>query len=132
MNYKSLKLTIATSSQSNINSNLWTARGCKECEDFINAVSRLAFSVGKQRDDNWIAAFAASCLAHDALRWWDSLDPTVQQSWRLLRQAMLLKYQPLFHGTDSNEAQTFVRMVCNAALDKDKYDDGRWMAAFAS
>lgn len=103
-----------------------------ECEEFVTAVSRLVLSVGRQRDDNWIADFVASCLAHDALRWWDTLDPSVQQSWKHLRQAMLFKYRPLFYGRSAEEAQTFVRMVRNAALDNEKYNDGRWMAAFAS
>lgn len=45
---------------------------------------------------------------------------------------MLFKYRPLFYGRSAEEAQTFVRMIRNAAFDREKYDDGRWMAAFAS
>ncbi|KAG8944671.1 hypothetical protein FRC04_001635 [Tulasnella sp. 424] len=64
----------------------------RECEAFIAAVSRRAFTEGKEYDDRWTAAFASSCFAYDALRWWNGLDEKVQGSWKLLRSAMLSSY----------------------------------------
>lgn len=103
-----------------------------ECEDFINAIQRHTLSQGKQADDQWIAQFAASCFTRDALRWWSNLEEQVQWSWKLLRSAMLYRYRPLFRGASGEEAEYFVHMVTERALDEGKYDDARWTAAFAS
>ncbi|KAG9047848.1 hypothetical protein FS837_001383 [Tulasnella sp. UAMH 9824] len=103
-----------------------------ECEDFINAVQRYTLSQGKQADDRWMAQFAASCFTRDALRWWTGLEEDVQWSWKLLRKAMLGRYRPLFQGISGEEAEYFVHMVTERALDEGKYDDARWTAAFAS
>ncbi|KIO30114.1 hypothetical protein M407DRAFT_158324 [Tulasnella calospora MUT 4182] len=44
---------------------------------------------GKQRDNAWIADFAALCFAGDALRWYETLDDDVQLDWSKLRRAVL-------------------------------------------
>ncbi|KAG8967566.1 hypothetical protein FRC05_001999 [Tulasnella sp. 425] len=107
-------------------------RDAEECEKFINAVSRQALAVGKQRDDRWTADFAASCFTHGALRWWDGLDEQTQCSWKLLRKAMLARYRPLFHGRGGEEAEEFVHMIHERALDVGKQQDNEWIAAFVA
>lgn len=107
-------------------------RDAEECERFINAVTRQALAAGKQRDDQWSADFAASCFIGGALRWWDGLDERTQSSWRLLRKAMLSRYRPLFYGRSGEEAEEFVHMVQERALDAGKQQDNEWIAAFIS
>ncbi|KAG9044081.1 hypothetical protein FS837_008818 [Tulasnella sp. UAMH 9824] len=82
-----------------------------ECKNFVAALIKLAFTQGKQRDDQWIADFAATCMADDALVWWSALDEEVQGSWKLLRQAMLSEYGSMFCGGSGEEAENFVRAV---------------------
>ncbi|KAG9027156.1 hypothetical protein FS837_004366 [Tulasnella sp. UAMH 9824] len=107
-------------------------RDAEECEKFIHAVSRQALAAGKQRDDQWLADFAVSCFTGGALRWWGGLDERTQSSWRSLRQAMLSRYRPLFHGRSGEEAEEFVYMVQERALDVGKQQDNEWIAAFIS
>lgn len=61
----------------------------QNCEDFILKIRRYAFSQGKEEDDRWTANYAATCIAGDALRWFEGLDSETQTSWRLLRRALL-------------------------------------------
>ncbi|KAG8920268.1 hypothetical protein FRC01_000848 [Tulasnella sp. 417] len=103
-----------------------------ECEDFIRAISKHAFSQGKQRDDQWIADLAATCMANEALRWWGALDEEVQGSWKLLRRAMLSKYRPMFYGGSGEEVEKFIRAVCDKAIDEGKQKDDEWIVAYAS
>ncbi|KAG9049008.1 hypothetical protein FS837_011482 [Tulasnella sp. UAMH 9824] len=92
---------------------------------------KLAFAQGKQRDDQWMADFAATCMADDALAWWSALREDVQESWKLLRPAMLSKYRPLFHGGSGEEAEKFIRAVREKAIDEGKSKDNEWMVAYA-
>ncbi|KAG8928339.1 hypothetical protein FRC01_006094 [Tulasnella sp. 417] len=103
-----------------------------ECEDFIAAILNHAFTQGKQRDDEWVADFAATCLANDALRWWGGLDDSVQGSWKLLRRAILSRFRPLFYGGSGEEAENFIRAVCDKAIDEGKQADNKWIAVHAS
>lgn len=103
-----------------------------ECEAFISSVTAHALSEGKQHDDQWIADFASGCFTQSGVRWWDSLDEDVQKGWKLLRRAMLSKFQPSFSGRNGEEAETFVRMVRQKALDEGRFMDNLWMTAFAS
>ncbi|KAG9044240.1 hypothetical protein FS837_008575 [Tulasnella sp. UAMH 9824] len=104
----------------------------EECETFINAVSRYVLSIGKQRDDQGVADFAFSCFTHNALRWWNTLDDDTQGSWKLLRKAMLSRYRPLFFGGSGEEAEVFIHMVRERALDEGKQSDNDWIVGFAS
>ncbi|KIO30393.1 hypothetical protein M407DRAFT_20465 [Tulasnella calospora MUT 4182] len=106
--------------------------GAKECEEFVAAVIKHAYDQGKPRDDAWIADFAATCLAEDALRWWSGLDEETQGSWKLLRQAMFLKYQPLFYGHSGEEAEQFIFSVRQRIRDAGKQKDSDWIITFVS
>ncbi|KAG8920681.1 hypothetical protein FRC00_009674, partial [Tulasnella sp. 408] len=108
----------------------FSGKDSDECDNFISAVMRLAFAQGKQRDDAWIADFVASRLTKDALRGWIKLDDETQTSWKLLRRAMDLKYQPLFRGGSGEDAEKFVEMVYQRARDAGKQGDNRWIMEF--
>lgn len=56
---------------------------------FLRNVNRVAFSQGRQRDDNWTCDYLQTCLAGRALRFFAGLDESVQISWKSLRQAFL-------------------------------------------
>ncbi|KAG9027963.1 hypothetical protein FS837_004019 [Tulasnella sp. UAMH 9824] len=103
-----------------------------ECEAFISAVTAHAQAEGKQHDDQWIAEFASSCFAQAGLRWWNGLDEKDQGSWKLLRRAMVLRFQPqpTFAGESGEEAEAFVRMVRQKAFEAGKYSDDKWITAF--
>ncbi|KAG9045540.1 hypothetical protein FS837_006141 [Tulasnella sp. UAMH 9824] len=61
----------------------------EEAENFLRTVRKRALMEGKQRDNEWIADFAALCFAGDALRWYETLDDEVQLDWSKLRRAIL-------------------------------------------
>ncbi|KAG9024727.1 hypothetical protein FS837_005219 [Tulasnella sp. UAMH 9824] len=102
-----------------------------ECEDFITAIVKLAFAQGKQRDDQWMADFAATCMVNNAMRWWSTLDEEVQGSWKLLRHAMLSKYRPMFHGGSGEEAEKFIGTIRDKAIDEGKRKDYEWILTYA-
>lgn len=60
-----------------------------EAENFIRTIRKRAHMEGKQRDDEWIADFAAMCFSGNALRWYETLDDDVQRDWSKLRRAIL-------------------------------------------
>ncbi|KAG9041012.1 hypothetical protein FS837_012845 [Tulasnella sp. UAMH 9824] len=64
-----------------------------EAEDFVQAVRRTAWVEGKF-DYEWMAAYAASQMSGQALRWHMSLPRDVQSSWDKLEVALLDKFAP--------------------------------------
>ncbi|KIO17216.1 hypothetical protein M407DRAFT_174948 [Tulasnella calospora MUT 4182] len=64
----------------------------EEAENFIRAVCDKAIDKEKQEDNKWIAMYASSCLAGEALRWYTSLDSATQEDWKKLQQAVLVQY----------------------------------------
>lgn len=64
-------------------------RSSRETQDIINLDNTRAHMEGKQRDDEWIADFAAMCFSGNALRWYETLDDNVQRDWSKLRRAIL-------------------------------------------
>ncbi|KAG8946545.1 hypothetical protein FRC04_011603 [Tulasnella sp. 424] len=71
-----------------------------EAEEFIQAVRRAAFDADKDCDDRWMARFASTCMSGKALRWYESLDDDVQESWKRLRKAILVRYPPADVGSE--------------------------------
>lgn len=65
-----------------------------QVEEFIRQIRAEAFQNGKSRDDEWIADFAGTCFAGNALWWYEGLELETQSSWKLLRQALVTKYGP--------------------------------------
>ncbi|KAG9036637.1 hypothetical protein FS837_001640 [Tulasnella sp. UAMH 9824] len=104
----------------------------EECEQFIAAVNKQARAQGKFRDDQWIADLVGASMAGDALIWWSSLDDQTQESWKLLRKAMLSRYRLRFVGKSGAEAEDFVDWVRQRALDAGKLNDPRWTAELDS
>ncbi|KAG9032124.1 hypothetical protein FS837_002796 [Tulasnella sp. UAMH 9824] len=101
-----------------------------ECKRFIAALLKLAFTQGKQRDDQWMAEFAASCIEDDALVWWSDLDEEVQGSWNLLKQVMRSEYRLMFHEGSGEEAEKFVRVVRDKAIEEGKRMDKEWIVTY--
>ncbi|KIO15849.1 hypothetical protein M407DRAFT_34543 [Tulasnella calospora MUT 4182] len=70
-------------------------------------------------------------MADDALAWWSALDEEVQGSWKLLRQAMLSTYRPMFCGGSGEEAERFIRAVRDQAINERKRTDNEWIVMYA-
>lgn len=67
-------------------------RDAKECEEFIYTIKRDAFEKDKDQDDAWLARYASTFMAGDALRWFESLTPETRASWELLRPTLLKEW----------------------------------------
>lgn len=63
-----------------------------ECEDFIASLEELAFAEGWSQDRQRMILYARSRLRGDALRWFATLDPSIQGDWNLFLQALLNRY----------------------------------------
>lgn len=61
---------------------------------FIRLVRQEALQQNRSKDDEWTAEFAASCLEDAALVWFESQSAEIQESWRLLRRALLERWPP--------------------------------------
>ncbi|KIO19069.1 hypothetical protein M407DRAFT_31282 [Tulasnella calospora MUT 4182] len=105
-------------------------RDAAECKTFIAALLKLAFAQGKQRDDRWMADSAAARMADDALVWWNKLGEEVQGSWKLLSQAMLSEYRPMFYGGSGEEAEKFILAVLEKAIEEGKGKDNEWIVTY--
>ncbi|KAG9029569.1 hypothetical protein FRB95_005198 [Tulasnella sp. JGI-2019a] len=56
---------------------------------FIHNIQRVAFGMGRQRDNDWQADYAATCLTGNAIRWYSELeDDNIRYNWTLLRRAL--------------------------------------------
>ncbi|KAG8878154.1 hypothetical protein FRB97_002748 [Tulasnella sp. 331] len=68
----------------------------KQDEDvavFIHNIQRVAFAMGKQRDNDWQADYASTCLLGNAMRWYSELeDDETRYSWTLLRRALSQRF----------------------------------------
>lgn len=82
---------------------MFLGRDGDECEGFIIAVTQKMFAEGKQMDvdDKYIAHFAGTKMKKKALRWFSTLDDDAQNSWKLLRKALLEKYPSLPSDEDA-------------------------------
>ncbi|KAG9040856.1 hypothetical protein FS837_013005 [Tulasnella sp. UAMH 9824] len=65
-----------------------------DCEEFIRAVYAYAFERDKTKDDEWIAAYAATRLSGKALRWYAQQDKAIKLDWSALQVALLNQYPP--------------------------------------
>lgn len=77
-------------------------------EDFILSIRQRAFSLDKQMDYAWTAQYASTCIAGEALRWYESLDQETQGDWGLLRKALLERYPPQKSPIDSFDFNRWV------------------------
>lgn len=64
----------------------------EEAEQFVHLIYKRALDARKQGDNQWIAEFVPTCFKGGALRWFSSLDPTIQNDWRLLQEAISKQY----------------------------------------
>lgn len=66
-----------------------------EAEGFIAAIKKSAFKERKQRDNDWLCDYTATCLRGEALRWFARLEmeqPEVVENWKLMQNAILTHY----------------------------------------
>ncbi|KAG9040506.1 hypothetical protein FS837_000528 [Tulasnella sp. UAMH 9824] len=64
----------------------------EECTGFIRQVRRKAFEAGKSRDKEWMADYAVSCFADDALKWSIKVHRDVLEDWDVLQRALMEEY----------------------------------------
>ncbi|KAG9023951.1 Ras- protein Rab-1A [Tulasnella sp. JGI-2019a] len=60
---------------------------------FLQNVKRVAFSQGRQRDNDWLVDYAEASLTGDALRWFHELEEETVDSWKALRGAFLHRFK---------------------------------------
>ncbi|KAG8900915.1 hypothetical protein FRC00_010204, partial [Tulasnella sp. 408] len=73
---------------------LFKGTSWEECNDFIRAIRATAWREGKQRDDAWMADFAALHFSQGALSWHSRLPRDVRQDWSKLETALLDRWPP--------------------------------------
>lgn len=66
-----------------------------EAEEFIAAIQELAFAEGWSQDRERMLLFARSRLRHKALRWFATLDPSIENDWKLFIEALFSRYPPI-------------------------------------
>ncbi|KAG8903089.1 hypothetical protein FRB99_003762, partial [Tulasnella sp. 403] len=79
------------------------AGGPDECRTFIHSVRRYAFDHGKQADDEWMAAFACTCLVGRALDWQIDLELEGVLGWKSLER--LLKEEFITGGNSNSRRE---------------------------
>jgi len=68
------------------------AGGDIECQVFINSIRQHALAVGKSRDPNWMADFAASRFWYGAFSWYNNLPQRTRGNWDSLVNALCEEY----------------------------------------
>lgn len=68
---------------------------------FIRHIRQIAMAEGRQKDDLWMAQYAAARLDGDALHWYEDQNEEVQDDWKELRKAILLKWPVKTQTSDS-------------------------------
>lgn len=63
-----------------------------KCSTFVRYIRRKTLANGTQRDDQLVADTAAASMDGNALRWFEDQDAEIQESWKLLRRALLQKW----------------------------------------
>ena len=61
-------------------------------DTFVRITRQRSLAEGKEKDDEWIALSAASCLEGEALDWYELQPEETQESWKLLRRALLIRW----------------------------------------
>ncbi|KAG8998249.1 hypothetical protein FRB94_006989, partial [Tulasnella sp. JGI-2019a] len=61
---------------------------------FLQNVKRVAFTQGRQRDDEWVVDYIEASLTGEAFRWFHRLDEETKGSWKALCGAFLLRFGP--------------------------------------
>ncbi|KAG8878521.1 hypothetical protein FRB97_002431 [Tulasnella sp. 331] len=60
---------------------------------FLQAVNRVAFAQGRQRDQQWLSDYLVTCLAGDALVWYLKLDESTRCDFYMLSIAMIEQFR---------------------------------------
>lgn len=72
----------------------FAGHSAKECEDYIHTVTKAAYHQCFLRDNERVAALAASGLEGNALQWFEALPSksAIRTDWHLLRSYMLSEW----------------------------------------
>ncbi|KAG9003570.1 hypothetical protein FRB94_014563 [Tulasnella sp. JGI-2019a] len=62
---------------------------------FLQSVQRVALATGRYQDDAWRAAYLATCLTGEVVRWYFLLEDETRNTWALLCRALLQNYFPI-------------------------------------
>lgn len=112
--------------------------------EFIQAIRQHAFDNGKSRDNAWIADLVALRFSGLALEWFEGLDDTTQDDWKLLKREITIRYANkslegnnvnpafAFSGCSHTEAEELIQLIRRQAFAAGKLNDDRWMADLAS
>ncbi|KAG8992436.1 hypothetical protein FRB94_013938 [Tulasnella sp. JGI-2019a] len=66
----------------------------EDAATFIRSIQKIAFALGRHRDQDWPADYAATCLDGIAMRWYCDLEDEQRLSWNGLRRALLQRFPP--------------------------------------
>ncbi|KAG8993119.1 hypothetical protein FRB94_011048 [Tulasnella sp. JGI-2019a] len=69
--------------------------GAEDITVFMQDLQRVAFSQGRQRDDDWRVDYLTTCLTGSALLWYMRLEEDTRYSWMNLSRALLLRFSPI-------------------------------------
>lgn len=72
--------------------NVFDGSGSLKVGTFVRNIRQQALTKDRQNDDQWIAQSAAASMDGPALDWYEALDEETQESWRLLRRALLTRW----------------------------------------
>ena len=72
---------------------------------FLRYVRRTVLAQGIQDDDRRVAQTAASSLGGEAVEWYEDQSEELQESWKLLRRAILLRW-PIKSRSSITDAPT--------------------------
>jgi len=89
-----------TAPTDSMNRMLFSGREGEDVMAFLLHVQQAAFALRRQWEDDWVAAYAGTCLTGPAMWWYTGLDDEDHRSWKRLRRAMLLH----FSATDPSVA----------------------------
>ncbi|KAG9029573.1 hypothetical protein FRB95_005202 [Tulasnella sp. JGI-2019a] len=70
----------------------FSGKSDEDAATFIRSIQKIAFAQGRQRDDEWQADYAATCLDGVAMRWYCDLEEEQRFSWSDLRRALLQRF----------------------------------------
>ncbi|KAG9029574.1 hypothetical protein FRB95_005203 [Tulasnella sp. JGI-2019a] len=73
---------------------IFSGKSDEQVAPFIRRIQEISFAQGRQRDNDWQADYAATCLDGDALRWYSELNDETRNSWNELRRALLQRFPP--------------------------------------
>lgn len=70
----------------------FSGNGLDDVTEFLRDVQKVAFSAGRQRDDDWRADYVATCLSGPAMIFYMTLSDEDRYSWPKLCRSLLTEF----------------------------------------